>query len=111
MLEIQVLFLMHKISTSAYQSAPTCLQLADGPLPAGQSRLADVMSKLFKVLHMLFVFLPDQCEIASSTPAVQYFKNFSKIMEWGKHCQINFFRGLILSRDALITASVICISQ
>ena len=23
-----------------------------------------------KVLHMLFVFLPDQCEIASSTPAL-----------------------------------------
>ena len=26
-----------------------------------------------KVLHMLFVFLPDQCEIASSTPAYHWY--------------------------------------
>ena len=42
---------------SSYKLAPDLLRFQ------GTAQLISV-----KVLHMLFVFLPDQCEIASSTP-------------------------------------------
>ena len=51
---------------SSYKLAPDLLRFQG---------TAHECSKLIsvKVLHMLFVFLPDQCEIASSTPARGHF--------------------------------------